>query len=419
MPDHNFTGLVNEIRAEVGKRLDLSRDPRDEEIRNIITQVILEKSKVRYFSLTQKQELISSVFNAMRRLDIIQPLLEDESVTDIMINSPEEIFIERDGRIQQLDLKFECPEKLSNIIQSIVSKVNRIVNEASPIVDARLQDGSRVSVILPPVALKGPAVTIRKFSEQPLSIEKLVEIGSLTGEAAVLLAKLVRAKYNIFISGGTGSGKTTFLNALSNFIPEYERIITIEDAAELQLVNIKNLVSLETRNANTEGKGEITIRDLIKTSLRMRPDRIIVGEVRGAEAFDMLQAMNTGHDGSLSTGHANSTGDMFSRLETMVLTAAPLPVEAIRKQIAAALDLIIHLGRLRDGSRKVLEISEVAGFAGGDIVFNPLFRFTEEGETEHKVLGSLKRTGNKLVHTLKLKLAGLNLDDLTGEVGQK
>lgn len=399
--------LVKEIREEVGNRLNLSREIEDQEIRQTIIRIVFEKSKEQYIDLEQKREIISTVFNSMRRLDIIQPLLEDTSVTEIMINSPGEIFIEKNGRILQLDLRFENPEQLTNIIQSIVAKINRVVNEASPIVDARLPDGSRVNVVLPPIAIKGPTVTIRKFPEKPITVGKLVELGSLTEEAAFFLKKLVQARYNIFISGGTGSGKTTFLNALSDFIPEHERIVTIEDSAELQIRSVKNLVSMETRNANTEGKGEVTIRDLIKTSLRMRPDRIVVGEVRGGEALDMLQAMNTGHDGSLSTGHANTTQDMFSRLETMVLTAAPLPVDVIRKQIAAALDMIIHLGRLRDGSRRVMEISEVAGFAGGEIVINPLYLFEEEGEENGRVIGSLKKRGSRLENRLKLKMAGL------------
>ena len=399
--------LVKEIREEVGNRLNLSREIEDQEIRQTIIRIVFEKSKEQYIDLEQKREIISTVFNSMRRLDIIQPLLEDTSVTEIMINSPGEIFIEKNGRILQLDLRFENPEQLTNIIQSIVAKINRVVNEASPIVDARLPDGSRVNVVLPPIAIKGPTVTIRKFPEKPITVGKLVELGSLTEEAAFFLKKLVQARYNIFISGGTGSGKTTFLNALSNFIPEHERIVTIEDSAELQIRSVKNLVSMETRNANTEGKGEVTIRDLIKTSLRMRPDRIVVGEVRGGEALDMLQAMNTGHDGSLSTGHANTTKDMFSRLETMVLTAAPLPVDVIRKQIAAALDMIIHLGRLRDGSRRVMEISEVVGFAGGEIVINPLYLFEEEGEENGRVIGSLKKRGSRLENRLKLKMAGL------------
>lgn len=408
MSDQDFAALMKEIRETVSLRIDIAKDIKDKDIKEIITEVIFEKSKEHYLGLARKQQIISAVFNSMRRLDIIQPLLDDNSITEIMINSPGEIFIEQNGKVNQLNIRFESAERLENLIQSIVSKVNRVVNEASPIVDARLQDGSRVNVVLPPIALKGPTITIRKFPEKPLTIRELVKSDSLTGEAAALLEKLVKAKFNIFISGGTGSGKTTFLNALSHFIPEHERIITIEDSAELQLHKIKNLVSLETRNANTEGKGEVTIRDLIKTSLRMRPDRIIVGEVRGPEALDMLQAMNTGHDGSLSTGHANTTRDMLSRLETMVLGAAAFPVEVIRKQIAAALDIIIHLGRIRDGSRRVLEISEVAGFSDGDIILNPLFHFTEEGEDDFRVKGTLVATGNQLENTLKLKMAGIN-----------
>jgi len=399
--------LTREIRANVSCRVDLSRDVRDEDIRDAITESVLERSRSTYLSISQKQELINSVFNSMRRLDIIQPLLEDKYVNEIMINSPDEIFIERAGLVQRVDMRFESSERLENLIQNIVSKVNRVVNEASPIVDARLEDGSRVNVVLPPVALKGPTMTIRKFSEKPLTMKELTKTGTLNDEANLLLEQLVVAKYNIFISGGTGSGKTTFLNALSQYIPEHERIITIEDSAELQLSNVNNLVSLETRNANTEGKGEVTVRDLIKTSLRMRPDRIVVGEVRGSEALDMLQAMNTGHDGSLSTGHANTTRDMFTRLETMVLSATALPIEVIRKQIAAALDIVIHLGRLRDGSRRVLEISEVTDFADGDIELNPLFIFSEENAADNEVRGCLKSTGNQLIHIAKLRRAGL------------
>jgi len=403
--------FAREIKEEAGARLDLSKHFSDDDIKEIIKEVIFEKTRDRFCSLTKKQAILAQVFNSMRRLDIIQPLIEDGLVTEIMVNSREEIFVEKEGKITQLNLKFESSERLQNVIQSIVSKVNRVVNEACPIVDARLQDGSRVNVVLPPVALKGPTITIRKFSEEPLTIGKLVDMGSLTHEAANFLKSLVQAKYNIFISGGTGSGKTTFLNALSNFIPEYERIITIEDSAELQLPNISNLVSLETRNENTEGKGEITIRDLLKTSLRMRPDRVIVGEVRGGEALDMLQAMNTGHDGSLSTGHANSTRDMLSRLETMVLSTAPLPIEAIRKQIASALDIIIHLGRLRDGSRRVMEISEISAVVCGEITLNPLFSFTEEGDADNRVIGTLSNTGNRLKTTLKLKMAGMSMEE--------
>lgn len=410
MTPEEFDTLVRQLREELCAETNLDGVIDDDEIRDRITGLIVARSKKKYLSLTQKQEVITAVFNSLRRWDIIQPLLDDKTITDIMINGPDEIFIEKEGQISQVDLQFETPEKLENMIQAIVARVNRVVNEATPIVDARLEDGSRVNVVLPPVALKGPTMTIRKFPGDPLTMDRLVALGTLSEEAARFLERLVQARYNIFISGGTGSGKTTFLNALSNFIPESERVITIEDSAELQLRNIKNLVSLETRNANTEGRGEITVRDLIRTSLRMRPDRIIVGEVRGPEALDMLQAMNTGHDGSLSTGHANTTRDMLSRLETMVLSAASFPVQVIRKQIAAALEIIVHLGRIRDSSRRVLEICEVAGFDGDEIVLNSLFQFAEEGEAGGVVLGALKNTGRQLTRTQKLKMAGISLD---------
>ncbi|OPZ92744.1 MAG: putative conjugal transfer protein [Firmicutes bacterium ADurb.Bin419] len=402
------TSLISEVKQTVSESVDLGKDISDEEIKELITAIVFEKSKQIYLTVSEKLEISEAVFNSMRRLDILQPIIDDESVTEIMVNGAEDIFIEKDGRTQKLDISFESSEKLEDVIQSIVSKVNRSVNESSPIVDARLKNGSRVNVVLSPIALNGPIMTIRKFSNNPMTIERLISYGSLSDETADVLERMVRAKYNIFICGGTGSGKTTFLNALSNFIPKDERIITIEDSAELQITGIKNIVRMETRNANTEGKGEITIRDLIKTSLRMRPERIIVGEVRGAEALDMLQAMNTGHDGSLSTGHANSSRDMFSRLETMVLSGALMPLEAIRQQIASAIDIVIHLGRIRDKSRKVLEISEVIGYRDGDIQLNTLYEFVEEGETgDGRVTGTLKRTDNKMVNTLKFKMAGI------------
>ncbi|MCG8499705.1 MAG: CpaF family protein [Firmicutes bacterium] len=400
--------LINEIKRVVSERIDLKKDISDEEIRELITQIVFEKSKQFYLNMSEKHEIIESIFNAMRRLDILQPILDDKSVTEIMINGPDCMFIERNGETFRSDARFESREKLEDVIQSIVSKVNRTVNEASPIVDARLQDGSRVNVVLPPIALNGPIMTIRKFPEKPMTAEQLIKFGSITEETAEFLRKLVRAKYNIFICGGTGSGKTTFLNAMSNFIPADERIITIEDSAELQITGIENIVKMETRNANTEGKGEVTIRDLIKSSLRMRPERIVVGEVRGAEALDMLQAMNTGHDGSLSTGHANSTADMLSRLETMVLSGALLPLEAIRQQIASAIDIIIHLARLRDKSRRTMEIAEVVGYKNGEIMLNPIYVFEEEGETpEGKIVGTLKRTQNEMVHRDKFRAAGM------------
>ncbi len=401
--------LIREIRKTINENIDFKKDNSDDEVRELITGAVFEKARQTYIGIKDKQDIIETLFNAVRKLDILQPILDDNTITEIMINGPDNIFIERQGSISKLDICFESKEKLEDVIQSIVSKVNRTVNEASPIVDARLQDGSRVSVVLPPIALSGPTMTIRKFSEKPITIEQLISYNSISKEAAELLEKLVKAKYNIFISGGTGSGKTTFLNALSDFIAPDERIITIEDSAELQITNIKNIVRMETRNANTEGKGEVAIRELIKTSLRMRPERIVVGEVRGAEALDMLQAMNTGHDGSLSTGHANSTQDMLSRLETMVLSAASLPLEAVRQQIAAAIDIIIHLSRIRDKTRKVVEISEVAGYSNGKILLNPLFIYEERGEGEDKkVIGQLERTKNKMQHTLKFKMAGIS-----------
>lgn len=401
--------LLLEIKRDVSESLSIGKSFTDDEIRDSITGIVFDRCRQLYISMAKKQELVERVFNSMRRLDVLQPVIDDRSVTEIMINGPDCIFIERNGRVSKLEMCFESREKLEDVIQNIVSRVNRVVNEASPIVDARLPDGSRVNVVLPPVALNGPIVTIRKFPEKPMTMEQLIRAGSLTEEAAEVLKRMVRAKFNIFVCGGTGSGKTTFLNALSNYIPPDERIITIEDSAELQITGIENLVRLETRNANTEGKGEITIRDLIRSSLRMRPERIIVGEVRGAEALDMLMAMNTGHDGSLSTGHGNSTADMLTRLETMVLNGAQLPLEAIRQQIASALDIIIHLARVRDKTRKTMEISEVAGYRDGSILLNPLFSFVEEGEDkDRKVVGRLKRTENKMIGTMKFKIAGVS-----------
>ena len=401
--------LIQEIKDTVSSRIDLQRELSDEEIKDLITQAVFEKSRHYYLSLDQKQELVNLVFNAMRRLGVLQPLLEDGSITEIMVNGPESVFIEQHGKIIETGITIESREKLEDMIQSIVARVNRSVNEASPLVDARLKDGSRVGVILPPVALNGPILTIRKFPEKPLTLEQLIQAGSLTQEAGELLSRMVQARCNIFICGGTGSGKTTFLNALANFIPADERIVTIEDSAELQIRSIKNVVSTETRNANAEGKGQITIRDLIKMSLRLRPDRIIVGEVRGPEALDMLQAMNTGHDGSLSTGHGNSPRDMLRRLETMVLMGAALPLEAIRQQIASALDVIVYLGRLRDKSRRVLEITEVVGDERGDIVLNPLFIFNEQGESAGGIEGRLERTDNPLRNKHKFKMAGISV----------
>ena len=400
--------IITEIKAEVSKNMDMTKDYSDDEIFEYIEENILSKCRDIYLSTAKKHDIACAIFNSMRRLDILQPLLDDKSITEIMVNGPGFVFVERMGKVTRENLKFENEDRLYNIIQSIVSKVNRAVNESSPIVDARLNDGSRVNAVLPPIAINGPILTIRKFPEKPFTINDLVKAGSLNDEAADMLTKLIKARYNIFICGGTGSGKTTLLNALASCIPSDERIVTIEDSAELQVTGIENIVRLETRNANTEGKGEITIRDLIKTSLRMRPDRIIIGEVRGAEALDMLQAMNTGHDGSLSTGHSNSTSDMLSRLETMVLCGVVLPLDAIRRQIASALDIIIHLGRVRDMSRKVLEITELTGYKNGEFGLNPLYVFEESRESNNfDITGCLRNTGNSLINTRKLKAAGI------------
>lgn len=395
------------IRGKVLETFDFA-SLSDEQLEEVISQCIQTEFADIYMSLAEKADIGDQVFSMIRGLGLLDSILHDETITEVMINGHRDIFIEKDGKVVRLDEEFENEEKLEDVIQKIVGMAGREVNEANPIVDTRLQDGSRVNVVLPPISLKGPIVTIRKFSKEPMTIERLIRYGSLTKEIAEVLEILVRAKYNIFICGGTGSGKTTFLNAISNYIPQDERVITIEDSAELQITSVDNLVSLETRNANTAGVGAITIRDLIKSALRMRPERIVVGEVRGAEALDMLQAMNTGHDGSLSTGHANSTKDMLSRLETMVLTGAEgLPLEAVRQQIASAVDIIVHLSRLRDKSRKTMEITEVAGYENGKIILNPLYQFIEdEKSTVEKVSGSLKRTGNQLIHTTKLQIAG-------------
>lgn len=403
MNEEMFRALRSDIRAG----LDVTSVIGNDELAAYIERIILEREQLRLLTAQEKHELVKKLFDSFRGLDILQPLVDNPAITEIMINSHEEIFIEEEGMIRRLPLAFESGSRLEDIIQIIVSGVNRVVNESSPIVDARLQDGSRVNIVLPPAALKGPAMTIRKFPETPMRMEELVRREALSEEAAELLQILVTAKYNIFISGGTGSGKTTFLNALSQFIPPQERVITVEDSAELQIVTVPNLVSLETRNANTEGRGEITIRDLIRTSLRMRPNRIVVGEVRGAECLDMLQAMNTGHDGSLSTGHSNSALDMLSRLETMVLSAADLPVTVVRQQISSAINIFVHLSRLRDRSRRVMEISEIAGIRSGEVILNPLYEFRESGEQDGRVQGRLEVCGNPLLHTDKLRMAGI------------
>lgn len=373
--------FVTSIKRYVSENLSLSQI-NDEELEEKIEEIVLERIGTEYCSIQQRVSIVQQVYSSIRGFGLLDSIISDDTITEVMINGPDNVFIEQNGRLFKMDKHFESQRKLEDVIQRIVGLAGREVNQANPICDTRLPDGSRVNVVLPPIALCGPTLTIRKFSKTPMTIEKLIQYGSITQEIADKLEILVRAKYNIFISGGTGSGKTTFLNALSNYIPKDERVITIEDSAELQITGVDNLVSLETRNANTSGAGQITIRDLIKSSLRMRPERIIVGEVRGGEALDMLQAMNTGHDGSLSTGHANSTQDMLSRLETMVLQGAEgLPLEAIKQQIASAVDIIIHLSRLRDKSRKTMEITEVVGVENGQIILNPLYKFEEDANS--------------------------------------
>ena len=378
----------------------------DEEICEVIEDNILKKGKEVYLSLEEKQRLKKELFNVFRRLDVLSNLLEDEGISEVMVNGFRHIFVEKDGKMIQVEEHFMDEERLRNVIQQIVSSCNRIVNESVPIVDARLADGSRVNVVLPPVALNGAVLTIRKFPKAFFTMEKLIEMKSITKEAALFLEKVVKGKYNLFVSGGTGSGKTTFLNILSNYIPEDERVITIEDSAELQLTSVNNLIRLETRNANVEGENAITMSDLIRTALRMRPDRIIVGEVRDAAAMDMANSMLTGHDGSLSTGHGNSAKEMLLRLETMILMGYDMPVLAIRQQIAAAIDIIIHLGRLRDNSRRVMEIIEITGVEDGEIQTRMLFEFRETGEENGKVIGHLEKK-EELKDVMKLQQNGL------------
>lgn len=396
---------MQNIRTKVKQTIDLSGDIEDDQVRGVIDMCILEYSLEKPLSVRDKVEIKRDLFNSLRRLDVLSDMLDDDSITEIMINGADNIFIERAGRLCRYDRTFESEERLKSVIQHIVAECNRLVNESSPIVDARLKDGSRVNVVLPPVSLGGCVMTIRKFPKEGMTMERLLQLGSITTEVAEFLRKLVVSGYNIIVSGGTGAGKTTFLNALSGYIPHDERIVTIEDSAELQLTGIDNLVSLESRSANVEGENAVSIRDLIKTSLRMRPSRIIVGEVRDAAAIDMLTAMNTGHDGSLSTGHANSSRDMLTRLETMVLMGADMPVLAIRQQIASAVDIIIQLGRLRDKSRRCLEICEVIGLEGGEFVVNKLFEFRERGLEDGRIVGTLEKI-NDLHNTAKLMSAG-------------
>ena len=422
MTETSKNELIAQLKAEIHQNPDLTTMS-DEQLRFLIQKNLEDKidwartnqpdvyRELSSLNFREKRFIANAVYESIRGLGVLGQIIADPEITEVMINGYRDIFVERSGRLQKLENHFESQQELETIITKFVSQSGRVVNESEPIVDTHLEDGSRVNVVMPPVALNGPIVTIRRFPREAMTVQKLISYGSITPEVAEVLELLVRARYNIFVSGGTGSGKTTFLNALSNFIPRDERIITIEDSAELQIKNIDNLVRLETRNAGPDGSGAITIKDLIKSALRMRPDRIVVGEVRGAEALDMLQAMNTGHDGSLSTGHANSTYDMLSRLETMVLQgAAGLPLEAIRQQIASAVDIIIHLSRLRDKSRKTMQIVEILGYDTATRTFriNPLYEFRESPQsTKEKVAGKLVRTEHPMQNVQKLENAGI------------
>lgn len=400
---------VEALRQNVIDSIDMTREPEEEELHELIDRVIKKNTDHKYISINDRWHLHKEIYDSIRGLGIIEELLEDDNVTEIMVNGLHNVFVERNGQIEKIKGGFISETRLNDVIQQIVGKTNKRVNESSPIVDTRLSDGSRVNVVLPPIALDGAVITIRKFPKENITINDLIRWESVTKEVANFLKNLVVAGYNIFVSGGTGSGKTTFLNVLSNFIPRDERVITIEDSAELQLCTVENIIRMETRQSNSEGSREISIRELIKTSLRMRPDRIIVGEVRGPETLDMLQAMNTGHDGSMSTGHANSPKDMLARLETMVLTGIDMPLAAIRAQIASALDIIVHLGRLRDKSRKVIEIDEVKEFKNGEIIISPLFLFKESGEKDGVIQGQLEKTENLLSNTEKLNRKGIKI----------
>lgn len=409
MTEESKSSIVKTLKKKIFEKYDLNLIE-DAALEEVIRQLLIEEIQDEYVTIEERIDITERVYDSIRGLGILDSIMKDTQITEVMINGPQDIFVEKEGALYKLEQTFEDERQLEDIIQKIVGQVGREVNQANPIVDTRLPDGSRVNVVLPPISLNGATVTIRKFSKEPMTIRQLLKYESITPEVAHVLELLVKAKYNIFISGGTGSGKTTFLNAVSHYIPHDERVITIEDSAELQIEGIDNLVRMETRNANASGSGAVTIRDLIKSSLRMRPERIVVGEVRGGEALDMLQAMNTGHDGSLSTGHANSTRDMLSRLETMVLQGSEgLPLEAIRQQIASAVDIIIHLSRLRDKTRKTMEISEILGYEEGKIKVNPIYQFIEdEKSTLEKVSGRLIRTTNPFQNDYKLKIAGIH-----------
>ena len=397
---------AEQFYEQIMHRMDLTKETEDEELQEIIRSVIEDAGRREYIPLNERIRISRELFNAFRKLDILQELIEDDEITEIMVNGTDNIFYEKEGRLFRSERRFLSESRLDDVIQQIVGETNRYVNESSPIADARLRDGSRVNVVLKPAAVNGPILTIRKFPANAVTMERLISLGSLTAEAAQFLKRLVRAKYNIFISGGTGAGKTTFLNALSDFIPKGERIITIEDNAELQIQGVENLVRLEAREPNLEGEGAVTIRDLIRSALRMRPDRIIVGEVRGEETVDMISsAMLNGHSGSMSTGHANSAEDMLHRLETMMMMGIDLPLQAIQRQIASALDIIIHLGRLRDRSRRVIQIAEVDGMENGRVCTRVLYEFREEGTENEKIKGSLMKV-NDLKNKAKLMAAG-------------
>ncbi|MCD8347837.1 MAG: CpaF family protein [Lachnospiraceae bacterium] len=407
MDEQRFSSM----RKKLLDNLEGTRELQDEEIYQNIDDLILESGMEYYIRLGERINLRQELFNSVRKLDILQELIDDDTVTEIMVNGTEGIYVERDGRLTRWEKRFTTRERLEDIAQQIVGKCNRMVNESTPIVDARLDNGARVNIVMPPVALNGPVITIRRFPDNPILMDQLIRWGTVTQEAVDFLKTMVCAGYNIFISGGTGSGKTTFMNALSNYIPKDERIITIEDNAELQLQGVENLVRMEARNANAEGEKQVTIRDLLKSSLRMRPDRILVGEIRGSEAIDLLQALNTGHDGSISTGHANSPQDMLSRIETMVLMGMEIPVQAVRRQIASGIDLIVHVGRMRDRTRKVLQIIEILGYDSekDEILTQPLYEFEEEGsEICERVAGRLQKR-EELRNRQKLERAGLRL----------
>ena len=403
--------ITAEIKRKIMADIKFAEELNEEELRELISRYLLEKEKTYQLTLSQRKQMGKEIFDALRKYDVLQDLIDDDEVTEIMVNGPRDIFVEKNGKIERVKQQFESTEKLLQLINQMVSVCNRSVNESSPIVDARIpESGARINVVLAPIALNGPILTIRRFPNEPITMEKLIQLGAISREATVFLEKAVKAKYNILISGGTGSGKTTFLNALSQFIPSDERIITIEDSAELQIQGLDNLIRMETRNVNVEGGKVITIRDLIKTSLRMRPNRIVVGEVRGEEALDMIgSAMNCGHDGSMSSAHANSARDMLVRLENMILMSADIPISAIRRQIASGIDLIVHLGRLRDKSRKVLEIVEVKGIQEDTILLNSLYMFRETSDsTKEQVKGRLEKVG-ELIHRYKMETAGIEI----------